>query len=94
MRGRERTLEALTRALVRPARELLHGNLEQRPGMLRQRSQDLIVDATRFGGPAGRFMARGKREGVLNGELHRRERAGDRAEVRRHDQPVLEPLTQ
>ena len=94
LRGRERMLEALARALVRPACELLDGDLEQRSRMLRQRAEDLVVDATRVGGAAGRFVARGKREGVLNGELHRRERAGDRAEVRRHDQPVLEPLTQ
>ena len=45
---------------------------EQRTGMLGQRREYLLVESARVRDATGRFVARGKREGVLNGELHQR----------------------
>ncbi len=71
LRGRERALQPPLRALRCSARELLLGNPQERPGMVRQRRQDFIVDATRLGAPARGFVPGGERERILNGELHR-----------------------
>ena len=55
------------------ALSVLHllGNPQERPGMLRQRRKDSIVDATRLGAPARGFVPGGERERILNGQLHR-----------------------
>src|SRR6266540_2906853 len=70
-RRRKCLLQALAGTLALTPAELLLGYFEQCAWMLGQRGENLLVDRARVGGPAGRFVARGKREGVLNGQLHR-----------------------
>ena len=70
----ERTRKAFERASMSAGCKLQLRDTQECAGMLGQRRENLLVDRARVGGAAGRFVARGKREGVLNGELHRRER--------------------
>jgi hypothetical protein len=58
---------------------------EQCTGMLGQRREYLLVERARIGDTTGRFVARGKREGILNGELHRRDEDGTIVESGRED---------
>jgi hypothetical protein len=58
----------------RSRREIIQSELQQSARMPGERGEDLFVDATRVGPAAG-----GEREGVPDGQPHRRARDGDRA---------------